>query len=363
MIQTLHLFGTLPNMLELTVNPCTQGCEYCYAKNWKKEFYPVDRVINDILRKEQKQEGLTPWLIRQRSAISISNRSDIMTAPNWREYLVALKKLGFNFCIQTKMSKDYKDLADILDPEKDMIYQTITGGSCLYEEKNHLTTEEKVQAAKYFVKKGFKLALAINPYMPDKVTLPEVSKLIDAVKPSWVVSRPYHRGGIGVQKRHFQAEYPEEESKKGMQHIRDHCRKKNIPYDIKWDDRELFQDKNLLALQKINEHLFGGKHFVHIAYLAEHYPLFKEYDLLEFTFDSYCEFFSKQIDYFSSLIFTRNCYRQRWITFDELPRTFGIMDFLKYMWNNHRLLPLDWYDDQQDEKGNLIFARLKNECR
>ena len=362
MIQTLHLFGTLPNMLELTVNPCTQGCEYCYAKNWKKELYSVDRVINDILRKEQKQEGLTPWLIRQRSAISISNRSDILTAPNWREYLVALKKLGFNFCIQTKMTKEYKDLSDILDPEKDMIYQTITGGSCLYEEKNHLTTEEKIQAAKFFVRKGFKLALAVNPYMPDKVALPEVSKLIDTVKPTWAVSRPYHRGGMGVQRKHFKAEYPKEESERGMKFIRDHCRKRNIPYDIKWDDKELRQEKSLIALQGINEFLFNGNHFVGIDYLSEHYSNFNEFDVLEFTFDSYCNYFQRQIDYFSTCVFTKNCYRQRWITFDELPRTFGIMDFLKYMWNHRRLLPLDWWTDDFDKDGNLIFVREKNDC-
>lgn len=60
MIQSVKLFGILPNMLELSCNICTQGCTYCYAKNWKKEQYSVDRIINDILRKEAKTEGLLP---------------------------------------------------------------------------------------------------------------------------------------------------------------------------------------------------------------------------------------------------------------------------------------------------------------
>ena len=54
-IQTLQLFGVLPNMLESTVNPCTQGCDYCYAKNWKKENQPIDKLINRILKLEEKE--------------------------------------------------------------------------------------------------------------------------------------------------------------------------------------------------------------------------------------------------------------------------------------------------------------------
>lgn len=65
-IQVLNLFGYLPNMLELSANICTQGCTYCYAKYWKHEILPIDKVINSILSYETKKEGLLPFLIRKR---------------------------------------------------------------------------------------------------------------------------------------------------------------------------------------------------------------------------------------------------------------------------------------------------------
>jgi DNA repair photolyase len=40
MLQVVKLFGRMPNMLELSMNPCTQGCYYCYAKIWKREDIP-----------------------------------------------------------------------------------------------------------------------------------------------------------------------------------------------------------------------------------------------------------------------------------------------------------------------------------
>jgi len=117
MLQTLQLFGESCHLLELSMNPCTQGCEYCYAKTWKRENYTIEKVVNNILHLEPKQEGLLPFLIRKRWPITISNRTDVMCTPDWRERLSAIKKLGFPICMETKLNKDYKDLAQILDPK------------------------------------------------------------------------------------------------------------------------------------------------------------------------------------------------------------------------------------------------------
>ena len=89
----------------------------------------------------------------------------------------------------------------------------------------------------------------------------------------------------------------------------------------------------------------------------------EEADTLEIPFDSFTNFFSRQIDFFATCVFTKNCYRQRWITFDELPRTFGIMDFLKNMWNHKKLLHFDYYIDEHDKDGNLIFIRGKHDLQ
>ncbi len=101
MIQCLNMFGRSAHLLELSCNICTQGCEYCYAKTWKHVDEPIEKVVNNILYLERKQEGLLPFLIRKRSPITISNRSDIMCAPDWRERLSAIKQLGFPIFLET----------------------------------------------------------------------------------------------------------------------------------------------------------------------------------------------------------------------------------------------------------------------
>lgn len=81
MIQALHLFGELPHCLEISMNPCVQGCEYCYAKTWKKCDVPIDKVVNDILRKREQKEGLIPFLLFFTQEV----RHEILCKNNFKE--------------------------------------------------------------------------------------------------------------------------------------------------------------------------------------------------------------------------------------------------------------------------------------
>jgi len=194
-------------MLEWSGNPCHQGCEYCYAKMWKRENEPIEKFINFVLRQENK-------------------RTDIMCAPDWRERLAAIKKLGFPVYIETKLNKDYKDLADIIDTEKDTVYQTITGYNNKYEDKNLLTAEEKIEAARWLNKKGIHHVLAINPYIPDKCAVEDIFKMIDYIKPRGFVMRDYHKPSSGLAKKYYADEYPKEVCKAARDAVREYCRKK-----------------------------------------------------------------------------------------------------------------------------------------
>ena len=166
-------------MLEWTGNPCVQGCTYCYAKMWKRENEPIEKLINFILKKEREKEGMIPFLLRKRSPITISNRSDILCAPDWRERLSAIKALGFPIYLETKLNKDWRDLAQVLDKEKDTIYQTVTGWNNKYEESNILSAEEKIEAAKWLNEQGFYRKLSVNPYLPDKTSMEDIIRMIE----------------------------------------------------------------------------------------------------------------------------------------------------------------------------------------
>jgi len=362
MLQTLQLFGESCHLLELSMNPCTQGCEYCYAKTWKRENYTIEKVVNNILHLEPKQEGLLPFLIRKRWPITISNRTDVMCTPDWRERLSAIKKLGFPICMETKLNKDYKDLAQILDPKTDPIYQTITGFNNKYEEHNLLSPEEKIEAAKWFVENGFHFTLAVNPFMPDKVTPEEIKKLIDLIKPHGLVMYDYHKTTKSVHKHLYMAEYPKEQMEAGRKVVSDYCREKGIYHSIGGFESHPYPELNLNLY--MNDKFFGGNAIIFQELLIDVFSQFTpEFDVFDITFDIFRDFYKKQIKYFDGCIMKDTDYSLGSIRhpFKFAQKRFDFTYFLKNLWNQKKLhFNFDWYSDKFDDEGNLIYFRHKD---
>ena len=362
-IQALHLWGQLPNWLELSSNICTQRCDYCYAKTWKKESVPLSNVINEILRLEQKDEGLVPFLLRKRMPISLSNRTDVMSAPDWRERLGALKELGFPIYLETKLNKDYKDLVNILDPKIDHIYQTVTGFNNKHEEHNLLSAEEKIEAGKWLNEQGFHHILAVNPYLPDKVSVEEIKKMIDIVKPYGFVMRDYHTTSKSIDKHLFMPEFPKDECEKTREDVRKYCREKKIYHDIDTFEKNPYPELNLRMMD--NYTLFGGHGFVLQEFLIEVNEMFKnhpEVDTIDIELNDFLDFYKPQREFFKDCIFKKSDYS---IVAGKSPYSwkherFGIDEFLTGMFNAKKLNYIfDYYSDL-DRDGNMIYTRNRN---
>ena len=210
MVQLLQLLGAQPILLELSMNPCVQRCEYCYAKMTFCKNEPIDKVANDILRQAQK-DNLLGVLLREKHPIVCSNRSDMMSSPNWKHNLdVIHNKLGYPIFLQTKLNRNYKELADVLDKERSIIYVTVTGINNKYEELNLLPNVEKLEALKWLKEQGYFTILAINPIMSDKVTVDECLSMIKQCKPTCVITAPYNRGYIRKNWHLFRPLYPKD---------------------------------------------------------------------------------------------------------------------------------------------------------
>jgi len=362
MLQALHLFGFLPNLLEWSGNPCVQGCEYCYAKMWKRENEPIEKFINFVLKQENKREGLLPFLIRKRSPITISNRTDIMCAADWRERLSAIKKLGFPVYLETKLNKDYKDLAQILDTDKDTVYQTITGYNNKYEENNLLSAEDKIEAAKWLNKQGIHHVLAINPYMPDKCTVEDIIKMIDYIKPHGVVMRDYHKPSSGLAKKYYMEEYPKEQMKQARDAVREYCRKKHIDHDIDLygQDTPFYAENNLRSAD--NQRSFDGNYFVKQEFAIHVQKWIEEsgYEAAIIELNWALKFWNKQIEFFKDCIIKPGDYNiHTGSSYKKQEGNIGIVDFIRAHWNDN------WFKDgfdkmaEKDEEGNMVYYRNK----
>ena len=363
MLQVLHLFGFLPNMLEWSGNPCHQGCEYCYAKMWRRENEPIEKFINFVLKQETKKEGLLPFLIRKRSPITISNRTDIMCAPDWRERLHAIKRLGFPVYIETKLNKDYKDLAQILDTDKDTVYQTITGYNNQYEDKNLLSADEKIEAAKWLNKQGIHHELAVNPYLPDKCSVDDIKKMIDYIKPHGFVMTVYHKPSSGMAKKYYMDEWPVEVTWGAREEVRAYCRKKGIDHDIQGFGVEgpFYAENNMRAA--INKRSFGGNYFVkeefaiHIQKIIDD----NDWDYKIIPLELALEFWQKQIEFFSGCVIKPGDYNiHTGASYKKQEGNIGIVDFIKAHWNDNWLK--DGFDKlaDRDSNGNLVYFRRKD---
>jgi DNA repair photolyase len=330
---------------------------------WKRENESIDKLINFILKKETEKIGLLPFLIRKRSPISISNRSDIMCVPDWRERLYAIKKLGFPIYLETKLNKDYRDLADIFDKGKDTIYQTVTGYNNKYEGDNLLSADEKIEAAKWFNEQGFHHHLAVNPFMPDKCTAADIKRMIDYVKPHGFIMRDYHRPSSGLAKKYFQKEYPKEAMKAARDEIRAFCRGNNIDHDIDLygEDTPFYAENNLRVSD--NERSFGGMSFVKQALAIYVQKVIDEnnYDWLEISLEGVLKYFNKQISWFKECIIKHSEYNISTGGAYKKPEKeqFDIIYFITLLHNNR------WFRDifdrlkEKDENGNLVYLRLK----
>jgi DNA repair photolyase len=349
-------------MLEWSGNPCHQGCEYCYAKMWRRENEPIEKFINFVLKQETKKDGLLPFLIRKRSPITISNRTDIMCAPDWRERLHAIKKLGFPVYIETKLNKDYKDLAQILDTGKDTVYQTITGYNNQYEDKNLLSAEEKIEAARWLNKQGIHHVLAINPYMPDKCSVDDIKKMIDYIKPHGIVMRDYHKPSSGLAKKYYMDDYPKDVCKQARDDIREYCRKKRIDHDIDLygQDTPFYPENNLRIAD--NRRSFGGNYFVKQEFAVYVQKIMDDegLDWVEISLDAALKFWQKQIEFFSGCVIKPGDYNiHTGASYKKQEGNIGIVDFIRAHWNDN------WFKDgfdrtkKLDNSKNTVYFRNK----
>jgi hypothetical protein len=150
--------------------------------------------------------------------------------------------------------------------------------------------------------------------------------------------------------------------KVGKAEIRAYCREQGIFHDI--DDFEDAPYPELNLRNEMNVRLFGGNSFVLQDFLIEITDQFTDdIDLIEITFDDFCYFYEKQIQFFDGCIIKRSDYS---ITAGKSAFRWGkdrfdIVYFLHGLYNQNRLYSiLDHYTDKTSENGDMIYFRRKD---
>lgn len=368
-LNLLNLDGQFPQHIELSPNPCTQGCEYCYAKIWKRKFFSADKILNEIIKYTDKKEGLLPFYLRKKEPIAISNRTDIVSHPEWYNILKGIKKLGFPLYIQTKGNKDFIKTLDFMD-EKDTVYITITGDD-KYEEKNLINQKEKIQLAKKLKQNGIYINVAFNPWMSEKITVEKAESIVIDIKPDGVIARPYHdpkqkRTAIFRDARN---QFTMKEDKTGKTKTElllfaDIMLKNKIPFDVDHTFRDLkyFKDSTLVYKHIDNQRRFGGNCILaenELIYMAKKENQYKKegLDAVFLTYDEFIKTNQKTLRYHDGAIVTADDICHKIYKFNPSKKYYSYIEYLSIMWENNKLFGTSHYilDNDKDDMGKSIL--------
>jgi hypothetical protein len=114
----------------------------------------------------------------------------------------------------------------------------------------------------------------------------------------------------------------------------------------------------------MNEKFFGNHAIIFQGLLIDVISQFEnDVTLIELTFDDFCWFYQKQIEYFDGCIMKDTDYSLGSIRhpfkFDK--KRFDFTYFLKNLWNQKKLhFNFDCYSDKFDNEGNLIYFRHRD---
>jgi DNA repair photolyase len=369
-LNLLNLLGILPQHIEITANPCNQGCEYCYAKIWKREFFSAEKILNNIINESNKKEGLLGFYLRKKEPIALSNRSDILCHPEWENLLRSIKRLGHPLYLETKGNKEMLKLTDFLT-EKDEIYMTITSAEDnQYEEKNILKNAEKVEMARDLRGKGVSVVVGVNPYMREKTSIKQVIKMAERINPSGMVIRPYHGptrnklGNIYVKDLYRMKEDKTDQTEKDIIKISEELLKMNIPVDANPLQKNLkyYKDRSLVLKLRDNEKMFSGGSLVcdeELCIMAEKEAEYREqnFEYIEFWFEDFIEDFKHVLDYHEGAIVKKSDINSRSMSKVEIPDRMDYKTALKLLWNNYNLFQKThgYWKDYKDNEGNLVL--------
>ena len=179
-------FLIIPMPLEFSFNPCSNDCSYCFSNlNKYKNKTNEQSVLNKLSKFREKQDTVSK-LLQKGYAICFSNKSDPFCASNIDfsiKFLEIATELDIDIAYQTKCSKRIPEILSFVKPAIWYVTLSQDNESARQRvEKNTIPIEERLKLIKEIVKKGHKVNVGINPFVPEWINNQEdfIKKIKDA---------------------------------------------------------------------------------------------------------------------------------------------------------------------------------------
>ena len=155
-----------PMGLEVSMNPCSHRCVYCFSRlNGYKRQGTFSTIINAL---RSQSESYVSKLIQQKYCLCVSNRTDPFSDNNYAEtirLLEILTDMDYDFTIQTKTGRGIDEVLEFIKPC--FWYITITTGNDILSKKIEPgcpSAADRFKTIEKLVLNGHSVFVGINPF-------------------------------------------------------------------------------------------------------------------------------------------------------------------------------------------------------
>ena len=254
------LFST--TALELSLNPCSHRCAYCFSRlnayQRKASFQSIMNLIKDF----RNRNTYTAKLLQEGYAVCVSNRSDPFAESNYREMIPIIEAMtsqNIPIMFQTKGGKGIDDVLSFIPPSHWYITICSEDDKLMKEiEPGAPSVSERFKLIEKLVSKGHSVYVGINPAVERWVK--DVDHFTKRIKESGAYGAIFYPLHISGYQKGRQTQTEKEllsfvKIKKDRQII---------------EQEDAFQKKLYLSCKKydlaVNGWLYGEKSTIHLPY-------------------------------------------------------------------------------------------------
>lgn len=162
-----------PAPLELSLDSCGYGCQYCFARTrGEKKPFSI-RSVTNLFRDMKKRDTLEAHLLRAGYPVCLSNRTDPFCHGNAATalgLLEVMEDIGTRVYLQTKGGPAAFEAAEIIRPSVWYITITTTDKATLRRiEPGAPSYNDRLALIRHLTSLGHSVELGINPLVPEWV--------------------------------------------------------------------------------------------------------------------------------------------------------------------------------------------------
>jgi DNA repair photolyase len=171
--------------LHLALNYCSHGCSYCFANLNNPDRRVLFSQVANYINEYQDKETYLGYLMRKRATIDISNLTDPFARNNYQITLPLVELFtnhGFKLSFATRGGFGIDECLDLVKPSVWYVSLPFLNDTIRKKvEPNAPPVGDRLELISKLKKRGHKVLIGINPYVPQWVDTEEIIEVLNGL--------------------------------------------------------------------------------------------------------------------------------------------------------------------------------------